>query len=293
MMKSMTAFARVQKTNANLDVEVEMRTYNSRHLDVVLRLSSAYAEWEDKIKTLIAGTVARGRVEVRLNIHDSSPAADAFEINTRRAEAYYKALQQLKAQLQWESDIALETVLNAGDIIKPAESQIDLDNAWTLVEACLQQALSELDFMRRKEGAFLADDISRRLDNILEQLNQIEAASDGLLDHYQLRLKERIGKLTNGIVAIDENRIAQEAAILADRSDISEERVRSASHLKQFRTIMDGTEPAGRKLNFMLQELHREFNTMGSKTEKASVAHMIVEIKTTLEKIREQIQNIE
>jgi uncharacterized protein (TIGR00255 family) len=274
-------------------VETEIRTYNSRYLDIVLRLPGMYAAWEDKLKTLIAGTIARGRTEVRLIVNDTSPAADAFEVNTQRARAYWQALEQLKEQLQLEQDTGFETLLSAGDMVKPAERQIDLEQGWPVAETCLQKALDELDFMRRKEGAFLADDISRRLEGIAAHLSDIRAASSGMLEHYQQRLKDRIGKLTDGVVEIDESRIAQEAALLADRSDISEELVRSASHLDQFRTIMDAEAPAGRKLNFMLQELHREFNTMGAKTEKAAVSHTIVEIKTELEKIREQVQNIE
>lgn len=293
MMKSMTAFASAAYTGESLSVAIEIRTYNSRHLDIVLRLPGPYALWEEKIKSMIAATVARGRAEVRLSIDDTSPAADAFDVNVPRAQAYHRALQELAAQLQAKPTVKLETVLSAGDIIKPAERTPDLENNWPAVEACTGQALSDLDDMRRQEGAFLEDDISARLGAIAGHLKNVETASTGLLAHYQQRLEDRIGILTNGIVALDESRIAQEAAVLADRSDISEETVRAASHLEQFHHIMGGAEPAGRKLNFLLQELNREFNTMGAKTEKASVSHTIVEVKTELEKIREQIQNIE
>lgn len=147
--------------------------------------------------------------------------------------------------------------------------------------------------MRKREGDFIASDISRRLDSIEEGAEKIQKASKNLISHYQQRLEGRIQVLTKGMVEIDPGRIAQEAGFLADRSDISEEIVRAGSHIEQFREIMDSAGPAGRKLTFLLQELNREFNTMGSKTEKARVSHMIVEIKSELEKIREQLQNME
>ena len=147
--------------------------------------------------------------------------------------------------------------------------------------------------MRQREGEALAADFRRRLETIESQLNMIENDSEGLLDIYRAKLLERIHILTQGNVDIDPGRIAQEAAFLADRSDISEELVRSASHLKQFRRVMDVEEPAGRKLNFLLQEFNREFNTMGAKTSRTEIAHRVVDLKSELEKIREQVQNIE
>jgi uncharacterized protein (TIGR00255 family) len=157
----------------------------------------------------------------------------------------------------------------------------------------VDEALNNLIEMRKKEGEFIALDITSRINRIEESVHLIEKESSDLLSHYQQRLKERIVDLTRGMVEIDLERITQEAAFLADKSDISEEIVRVASHIRQFLTIMKSAEPAGRKLNFLLQELHREFNTMGSKTEKAHVSHIVVEVKSELEKIREQLQNVE
>ena len=147
--------------------------------------------------------------------------------------------------------------------------------------------------MREKEGAFLANDLKQRLGFVEQSLDQIEADATGLVPLYRERLQERITALTKGVVELDAGRIAQEAAILADRSDISEEIVRAESHLKQFRSIMISEEPAGRKLNFLLQEFNREFNTMGVKAGNAEVSHIIVNVKSELEKIREQVQNVE
>jgi uncharacterized protein (TIGR00255 family) len=164
---------------------------------------------------------------------------------------------------------------------------------WDKIERCLIEATNGLDDMRKKEGQMIATDLSKRLDDIETTIKQIEKTSENLLPAYQERLKGRIEELTRGIVEIDLDRIAQEAAFLADKSDISEEIVRAKSHIHQFRMIQDSKEPAGRKMNFLLQEMGREINTIGSKTGKAEVAHMVVDVKSELEKMREQVQNIE
>jgi uncharacterized protein (TIGR00255 family) len=165
---------------------------------------------------------------------------------------------------------------------------------WPAFKNCINEAITNLIAMRKQEGNFLEADIFFRLNGIEECIERIQKESSDLLSHYQQRLKDRITALTKGIIEIDPGRIAQEAAFLADRSDISEEIVRVASHIKHFRTIMDSAEPAaGRKLNFLVQELNREFNTMGSKTNHSNVSHIIVELKSDLEKIREQLQNVE
>jgi uncharacterized protein (TIGR00255 family) len=293
MINSMTAFARAEQTVAALTVGVEIRTYNSRHLDVVLRLPHGYHPLEDKIRARLSQELARGRVELKLTLRDASEAANAFEVNLPRAAAYCDALRRLKAALDLQGDLRLELLAAAPDLIKPAEAARDLQAEWAVIGAVIDQALETLVAMRRAEGRFLADDFQERLARIEAWLEQIAQASGGLLDHYQARLRERIAALTQGLVELDPTRIAQETAFLADRSDISEEIVRARSHIQQFRAAMAAAEPGGRKLNFLLQEFSREFNTMGSKTEKASVAHLVVEVKCELEKIREQVQNVE
>jgi uncharacterized protein (TIGR00255 family) len=167
------------------------------------------------------------------------------------------------------------------------------DLHWPLMTDCLARVLENLDGMRRCEGDHLHTDFIQRLDWIEDQLKVIEASADGLLAIYRDRLQGRIDALTQGVVTLDPMRIAQEAALMADRSDISEEIVRAKSHIAQFRSVLGGEEPAGRKLNFLLQEFNREFNTIGSKTGQAAVSHTIVAVKAELEKMREQVQNIE
>ncbi|OEU62555.1 MAG: YicC family protein [Desulfobacterales bacterium S5133MH16] len=293
MIKSMTAYAKSEKTQEKLTVQIEIRSYNSRYLDIALRIPHGYLALEEKIKTLIAGKVSRGRIEVNLQVRDDSDEAYAFEINTPKARAYYDSLVQLKDKFNINSEISMDLLVSGGAIIKPAEMGLDMEACWPVFEDCINEAIDNLIAMRKKEGNFLESDISARLNGIEERVDQIQKESSDLLSHYQQRLKDRIAALTKGIIEIDPDRTAQEAAFLADRSDISEEIVRAASHIKQFRTIIYSAEPAGRKLNFLMQELNREFNTMGSKTNNSNVSHMIIEVKSDLEKIREQLQNVE
>jgi len=293
MLKSMTAYAKSEKTQEKLTVLIELRSYNSRYLDVALHIPHGYLALEEKIKTLIAGKVARGRIEVNLQVRDDSGEAYAFEIDIPKARAYYDSLVQLKDKFNINSKISIDLLVSGGGIIKPAEIGFDMEACWPVFEDCINEALDNLIAMRKEEGDFLEADIAVRLNGIEESVDQIQKESSDLLSHYQQRLMDRIAALTKGIIEIDPDRIAQEAAFLADRSDISEEVVRAASHIKQFRTIMNSHEPAGRKLNFLMQELNREFNTMGSKTANTNVSHIIVEVKSDLEKIREQLQNIE
>jgi len=293
MLKSMTAYAKSEKTREKLTVQIEIRSYNSRYLDIALRIPHGYLALEEKIKTLIAGKVSRGRIEVNLQVRDDSDDACAFEINTPKARAYYDSLVQLKDKFNINSEISMDLLLSGEAIIRPVEMSLDMETCWPAVKDCMDEAINNLIAMRKQEGSFLEADISDRLNDIEECVDQIQKESIDLLSHYQQRFKDRITALTKGIIEIDPDRIAQEAAFLADRSDISEEIVRAASHIKQFRAIISLVEPSGRKLNFLVQELNREFNTMGSKTNHSNVSHTIVEVKSDLEKIREQLQNVE
>jgi uncharacterized protein (TIGR00255 family) len=293
MIKSMTAYAAAEKTKAKINVLAEIRSYNSRHLDIALRMPHGYSALEEKIKAMISDGVARGRIEMSLQIKDDAEEAYKFEVNIPKARAYYDSLVRLKDQLDLHTDVSIDLLIREGGVIRSAEIDQDMEAVWTLVRDCMYEALNSLVAMREKEGEMIAFDIADRINRIEKSVHQIKKESSDLIFHYQQRLKERIAALTRGMVEIDPERIAQEAAFLADKSDISEEILRVESHIKQFRAIMKSEEPAGRKLSFLLQELHREFNTMGSKTESALASHIIVEVKSELEKIREQLQNVE
>ena len=294
MIRSMTGYAVAEETDGRIFAAVEMRTYNSRHLDVALRISSGYLLLEENIKSLVAKNLSRGRVEINVRIKDPSDAATRFEVHIQRAEAYYQALCRIKEDLGLSDSPTLDHILRAGDMILPADTDVEaVQNTWPVVKRCVANAIVNLNRMRETEGNFISRDFLQRLEAIAGWLAQIEVKTEGLLLLYQNRLKERINSLTHGIVEIDPARIAQEAAFLAEKCDISEEITRSKSHIEQFRQEMDSDEPAGRKLNFLLQEFNREFNTMGSKASNSDVSYLIVKVKTELEKIREQVQNIE
>jgi uncharacterized protein (TIGR00255 family) len=293
MIKSMTGFAAAEINAGETTAAVDIRSYNNRHLDVVLRIPSGCMALEDKIRELIAAKAVRGRLEVKVQIKSAAAEAAAFEIDWPRAEGMHAALVQLKNKFGLQGDVTMDHMLAMGGLVKPVETSDAADQAWPVIEDCLGRALENLDVMRTKEGDFIAGDLYARLDYIESCLGEIKAASADLPGQYQEKLKERIAALTQETVELDPAKLAQEAAYLADRSDISEEIVRVESHVKQFRNIMKAAEPGGRKLNFLLQELHREFNTIGSKIGHAETSHRVVDVKSELEKIREQIQNVE
>ncbi len=293
MIKSMTAYASAEKTEGEIIVTAEIRSYNSRFLDLILRLQNDLIPLEEKIKGMISAKVSRGRVEAKIQIKSEAEEVSTFEVDEGRAKAYFKALLKLNKAFNLSSEISLENLLGAGSIIKPVEKESTPEYYWPIIRDCVANALDNLNGMRRREGDFIADDFQVRLSVIEKGLFQIKEKSHGLVTFYQERLKDRIVNLTEGMIEIDPARITQESALLADKCDISEEIVRAESHVAQFKTVMQDASSSGRKLNFLLQEFNREFNTMGSKAQSAEISHLIVDLKSELEKIREQVQNVE
>ena len=270
-----------------------IKTYNSRYLDIFITITKGYQVLEEKVKSLLSKTLSRGRVDVKIKIADTSEGVLAFEVDEAKAEAYSEAMHALKNLLNIPGELPLQWILARDDLIKPKERQINVENVWQVVKECILEALADLDDMRSNEGAYIDRDFRYRLDLIAKYMDRIESESQGLLRIYQERLKQRITLLIDDRVILDDGRIEQEAAIMADKSDIAEEIIRVRSHLVQFGSIMDNDGPCGQKLNFLLQELNREINTIGSKTGKTAISHCVVDVKSELEKLREQVQNIE
>ncbi len=294
MIKSMTAYAEGSNTENMISAEVVIRSYNSRYLDIALHAPETCIQFEDKIKKLVKEKITRGRVEIRLSLKDKSEDAIEFELDEKRALAYFKTISKLKTSLSLESAISLDHFLNIRDIIKPGNKQTDPLLLWSAVQGAIDEAIESLNTMRAQEGKNLAEDLNNRLLFIENKLDIIQMQADIIPEIYRQKLTKRIAALTSDIKSLDPIRLAQEAAILADKSDISEEIVRSRSHIKQFKKILKKeNESGGKKLNFLIQEFNREFNTMGAKAGKVELSHIIVDIKSELEKIREQIQNIE
>ena len=293
MIKSMTAFSQGTHTSGTITADVTIRSYNSRYLDTVLHCPESCMALEDDIKKVISRTHCRGRVEIRLSVKDEAKEQDLFEVDAARAASYAAALKKINADLGLSGRVTVSHVLTGRNIIVPARQEQDTTALWAAVGPCIESASRELDQMRTLEGENLYADLKNRIAYIETHLKDIEKTAGEIPETYKKRLMERIAVLAADTDALDPARLNQEAAILADKSDVSEEIVRLYSHIKQFREIMDAKDSQGRKLNFLIQEFNREFNTIGSKAGKAALSHKVVNLKSELEKIREQVQNIE
>ncbi|MCK5836909.1 MAG: YicC family protein [Desulfobacula sp.] len=293
MIKSMTAFSQGSQTWETITADVTIRSYNSRYLDVAFHGPESCQVFEEDIKKIIAKTHARGRIEIRLSVQDDAGDLDQFDVDMAKATAYFRALKKIKDDLNLSADISMDDILIARNVIVPSKKEQDTQKLWQAIKPCLETASIHLDLMRREEGKNLFSDLTARMDYIEKNLAQIETEAAKIPLIYKQRLMDRISYLTADTEELDPVRISQEAAILADKSDVSEEIVRLYSHIKQFRDILDSEDAGGRKLNFLIQEFNREFNTIGSKAGNASLSHQVVDLKSELEKIREQVQNIE
>ena len=294
MIASMTAMAHAQHGAEGLNVSVDIRSVNSRYLDLAVRLPSEWLGLEERVRAMVAQRLSRGRVEIRLQVQRDADAAQGMRIDSAQAVACLQQLRQTQQQLGLDGEITLDMLLKLPGVLTASEPPADEGRLWSAMAACLEAGLAALEAMRQREGQAIAADFLKRLAGLETSLRQIEAEAAQLLPVYRRRLEERMAVLLADGPSPDPVRLAQEAAFLADRSDISEELLRSFSHIEQFRRIMhDPAEPAGRKLNFLLQEMNRELNTMGSKAASSDVVHRVVEMKSELEKIREQVQNVE
>lgn len=293
MLKSMTAYGRGQSpTPEGGSWHVELRTVNSRFLDPHLRLPPGLMGLEDRIKKYLGQRLTRGRVNLTVISSGVTSAPPHLMLNKGLVKEYRRVLDELKQELGLESDPGLAPFLANRDLVLAEESAASLDDLWLALEPALAGALDEAEAMRAAEGASLAQDLGERLARLEQLFKEVEARSPELVESYRQRLLERIAKLMEDPQP-DPQRLALEVAVMADRCDITEEAVRAASHIEQFRAFMAADEAVGRKLDFLIQELNREANTMGSKSPDAGMAQHIVEIKAELERVREQVQNIE
>ncbi|MBF0549952.1 MAG: YicC family protein [Deltaproteobacteria bacterium] len=292
MIRSMTAFGSAKISQDDSNTTIEIKTVNNRHRDVSLHLPRKYYALEDRIKAVAAARIDRGRVDLTISTDSLPDRVDGFEVNLPLARQLHAALSSLNAALGLDDKVELVHLLRVNDIVVPKRNDEDLDAAWPAILDCLNEAFDHLDIMRQAEGQNLADDLISRLDRILSLLGELEKTADEVLQLHQTRLGERM-KVLLGQTEIDQQRLFQEAAYFAERSDITEELVRSKSHIQQFRHFLELPEPVGRRLDFLIQEMGREANTIGSKVGNAAASHVVVEIKGELERIREQVQNIE
>lgn len=293
MLKSMTAYGRGQAPTAQGGAWlVELRSVNSRFLDPHLRLPSGIMGLEDRVKKYLGQRLTRGRINLTVTSSGVAMAPPRLVLNRGLVREYRRVLDELRAELGVEADPGLGPFLTNRDLVLAEDAAPDLDDLWRELEPALAAALDEAETMRAAEGATLAQDMLERLERLERLFKDVESRSPDLVEAYRARLQERIAKLMEDPQP-DPQRLALEVAVMADRCDIAEEAVRAMSHIEQFRNFIQAAEPVGRKLDFLIQELNREANTMGSKSPDAGMAQVIVEIKAELERVREQVQNIE
>ena len=293
MLISMTGFGRAECQDGDYSYKAEIRSVNNRFIDVTTRLPKPFMDMELSIKKLIKSNCARGSINIIVAIDNSNDSSGEWEIkpNVTLANQYVRALQEIQSSMGLEGEIPFQHVVGLRDVIKIEPVSIDPAKE-NLILNMVESAIASLLKMRKEEGAHLQKDLAERIDNIEENAAQIEKRQPEVICEYKKRLKEKI-KLLNDGIDMDDSRLAQETAILADRCDITEEITRLSSHLNQFRKLFKSTESIGRKLEFITQEINREVNTMGSKSNDIQMANLIIEMKSSLEKIREQIQNVE
>ena len=299
MLKSMTGFGRGQYEDENFSVTVEMKTVNHRYNEVAIRLPRFLNPLEDKIRKTILKTVNRGRIDVFINADYTSSENCTLKVDKNLAAAYHKALQEVGAAIGLEElniNSAQEVMYlsRCQDVINVKEGFFDVEAVWPKVEQAVKEALDNLVTMRETEGSNIYGDFIYRADLIAEKLTKIEERSPMVVEEYQAKLTERLNNLlADHNITVEPERLLQEVAIFADRASITEEIVRLKSHIKQFKNIINSDQPVGRKLDFLIQEFNREANTIASKANDYTLAQIVVEIKAEIEKIREQIQNIE
>jgi uncharacterized protein (TIGR00255 family) len=292
MLKSMTGFGRGEGETTLGKVFVETRSVNHRYCDINIKLPKRLTPFENRIKEMIRVQVSRGRIDIFLKLNNLGEENVHLSVDLHLAQQYYQALQSLKESLHLRDKVTLELVAGAKDVITAKEETGDLEPFWQEVLPILKRSFQDLDEMKRSEGEILSKDLQQRLERITDQLEEIKKFSPSRLEVYQNRLRERVQSLLRGS-DVDPSRFQQEVALLAERTDITEEIVRAESHLTQFLTLLKAEEPVGRKMDFLLQEIYREVNTLSAKANDAEISQRVVEIKAELEKIREQVQNIE
>ena len=293
MLISMTGYGRAECQKDDYTYLAEIRSVNNRFIEINTRLPKAHMDLEQPLKKLIKSYCSRGSINLSISIGNSNENTGEWEVkpNLPLAEQYVTALQQIRDSLKLEGKIDLKSVVGIRDIVKIEPLAIDPANH-ELILNIATEALDSLQKMRKEEGINLQKDLEQRIDAIENHAAEIESWHPEVVKEYQNKLKERIKSLNEGMES-DETRIAQETALLADRCDITEEITRLKSHLNQFRNYFNTNEPIGRKLEFITQEINREVNTIGSKSSNIKISNRVIEIKSELEKIREQVQNIE
>ena len=292
MIKSMTGYGSAKGTVEGLEIRVELKSVNNRYLDSSVRLPRSFLFAEEMVKTLVQKHISRGKVDVFVNV-DSSAAGDmAVKVNEGLLKGYVEAIRHIAAEYGLEDDLTAQSVGRFPDVLTVEKKDLDAEAISAGMERIVEEALRDFDAMRTREGEKLRDDVLARLETIRGLVAQVEEKAPETVAAYRRRLEQKKAEVLS-TAGIDENRILAEAAIFADHIAVDEETVRLRSHMSQLADMINGNSPTGRKIDFLIQEFNREANTIGSKCQNSEIAHMVVDLKSEIEKIREQIQNIE
>ena len=291
-MRSMTGYGRGEVDHGGVKLSVELNSVNRKQSDIVINLPRDLTELEPRIRQTINERISRGRMNVLVALQESANGARQLALDTGLARSYHEAMLTLQKELSAPGEITIGTILQAPGVMRSPEHSITAAEAWPILEQALAAALAELIKMREREGKHLAKDLIHRLKVLRKEIKEVRALYPDVVKKYRTALLERIEKAGLDL-PIDDERLLKEIAFFADRSDVSEELTRLESHLAQFAHHLRKNEPVGRTLEFITQEIFRELNTLGAKSNDAAISQHVVACKSELEKIREQIQNLE
>ena len=292
MIYSMTGYGRASEVRGGREITVELRSVNARYFEYTSRIPRSCAFLDSKLKALLGSRIARGKVELSLTLQTLDVSETAVTVDMALARSYRQALRDLSETLCIKNDVTAGMLAHFPDVLVTRHTPVDEEQLWADVSDVTAQALERFMEMRGIEGGRMLEDVSSRLDTVEQCVAQVEQLSAGRVEKYTQRLYERLRTLLEDR-SIDDARILTEAAIFADKTAVDEETVRLRSHIAQYREILGSCEPVGRKLDFLTQELNREANTIGSKCQDVDITRVVVEMKAEIEKIREQIQNLE
>lgn len=287
----MTGFGRGRADNEVQAVTVEMKSVNHRFCEITVRMPRQLMEIEDKIKKIIQTYIKRGRVEVFVTISGEGLAKKTLQTDWELLGEYMKAFQEISERHQLSKSVEIQDILHMPDVMTTSEEEVDQTSIHQLVFTAVEQAVSQLLTMREKEGQELYQDLVQHLTNIQQLRDEVESLAPTVSEQYEDRLRKRLTDYLEG--TIDEQRVLAEVAIFAEKADVNEELTRIHSHLTQFFQTIDTTDVIGRKLDFLVQELNREMNTIGAKANNGKIAQCVIDMKTQLERLKEQVQNIE
>ncbi len=292
MIKSMTGYGSAKGLVDGLEISVELKSVNNRYLDASVRLPRSFLFAEEMIKSRVQSHISRGKVDVFVSV-DSSQAGDmAVKVNEGLLKGYLDAIGHIADEYGLPNDLTAQSLSRFPDVLTVEKRELDAEAISAGMGEIVERALQDFDAMRLREGEKLRDDVLTRLETIRSLVETVEAKAPETVADYRRRLEQKMAEVL-GSTGIDENRILAEAAIFADHIAVDEETVRLRSHMSQLRSMINGNSPTGRKIDFLIQEFNREANTIGSKCQNSQIAHVVVDLKSEIEKIREQIQNIE